>query len=354
MTDATPMHGVISSFAPQSNYAAPPPPLPLPPPQQQQHHQFQSFGAIPPVSTVGPNQVFAALSNLPQQQQLAHIGQLQALAGIQTSSQYTNGHNGQHVSPALSAMQFAPQASAMPAPQAVQVPMNGNVTAPAANSNMLANLLALSMNQAGAANSGAPPAQVQMLQQFIQHLKPEQIAGVIAALSGSNLQAPPPPVGVPPAPPFGHGFGAPPPQGGLLHMPNGVESGRYEAEHIPLPRPRSRSPDFNKRRRQSPPDRRGSPTYAAYDPSGANNESSRAADYDRRGGKGKGRANRNDRNEARRTPPHTQRNRPTSPKSMARSALPKPVDFDPTLSSGFIKGDKIRLDVNIYANLTQS
>jgi protein NRD1 len=322
---------------------------PMPNGHFQQPQYAQSGAAVPPASNVAPNPLLAALGNMPQQPQLAQFAQLQALAGIQPPAPYMNGQNGPQVSQAVPTLPFAPPATA--GAQTLPVPLSANVTAPA-NATPLANMLAFTMNQAGTSNPNVQPAQIQMLQQLAPHMPPETLAGVIRALTSGNPQAamqPPASLPIPPPPPFGPGLVAQQPQDGSSARPNLQESGRNEPEAQSKSRHRSRSPDF-KRRRHSPPERRGSPTYGAYDPATANNGSSKSSEYDRRG-RGKGRGYRNDRNDYRRSPPQAQRNRPISPQNMPRQ---KPVDQDSKLPNGHIKGDFFLKLGSVVTNIAQS
>lgn len=83
-------------------------------------------------------------------------------------------------------------------------------------------------------------------------------------------------------------------------------------------RDRSRSPDYQRRvspSRRSPPNRRESPVYGAYDPNTAVDGSVGRSDRNDRGrGRGKARNGRNDRNEYRQRTPPAQRRQPSPPK----------------------------------------
>lgn len=92
---------------------------------------------------------------------------------------------------------------------------------------------------------------------------------------------------------------------------NGISQQRYEQSDTKM-RDRSRSPEFQhgaSPSRRTPPNRRESPVYGAYDANAAvDGISSRSDRNDRGRGRGKGRGGRNDRNEYRqRTPPAQRR-----------------------------------------------
>lgn len=98
---------------------------------------------------------------------------------------------------------------------------------------------------------------------------------------------------------------------------NGSLQPRFEQNDTKM-RDRSRSPDYQRRvspSRRSPPNRRESPVYGAYDPNTAvdgiaGNRS------DRGRGRGKARGGRNDRNEYRQRTPPAQRRQPSPPKNV--------------------------------------
>jgi protein NRD1 len=101
-------------------------------------------------------------------------------------------------------------------------------------------------------------------------------------------------------------------------------------------RDRSRSPDYNGRRRspmrRSPPNRRESPTYGVYEPNGAQGGSMNRPDRSERGrgGRGRNRGGRNDGNEYRQRSPLQRRHSPGG-------NMPKFVDHDPTLPPDHIR-----------------
>ncbi|KAJ4988997.1 Rpb7-binding protein seb1 [Stagonosporopsis vannaccii] len=101
---------------------------------------------------------------------------------------------------------------------------------------------------------------------------------------------------------------------------NGSLQPRFEQNDLKM-RDRSRSPDYQRRvspSRRSPPNRRESPVYGAYDPSAvADGNASNLPDRNDRGrGRGKARGSRNDRNEYRQRTPPGQRRQPSPPKNV--------------------------------------
>ena len=276
--------------------AAPPPPAPAPAPVL----QAQAAAGAPQAA----NALLAALGLAAPTQQPPNPPAPPQFA--------PNGHN----------VTFPPQPPALPQNGApMGLPYNGNHVAaqpPPSNANPLAALFAglQAAPQASPADQSALAAQISQIQalQALSQLGPDALKTLAAALSGGGLQAPPAPA-------------AQPPQYG--QMPQGNQSyGREDGG--PDPRARSRSPDF-KRRRFSPPKRRDSPTYGAYNPSGPGNNGPRGSEHER-GRRGR-RGGRNDYRQ--RSPPN---NRDRDEDSLPRSHQPKPIGFDNKLPEGHIKG----------------
>ncbi|CAI6329545.1 unnamed protein product [Periconia digitata] len=124
-------------------------------------------------------------------------------------------------------------------------------------------------------------------------------------------------------------------------MQNAAPQDRYEQSSNRY-RDRSRSPDYNGRRRspvrRSPPNRRDSPTYGAYDPNAVNqgNNANRPDRAERGRGRGKNRGGRSDRSEYRqRTPPAQRRQSP--PGNSSQNGSSKFVDWDPNLPPEHIR-----------------
>ncbi|KAF2097101.1 hypothetical protein NA57DRAFT_41681 [Rhizodiscina lignyota] len=164
-------------------------------------------------------------------------------------------------------------------------------------------------------------------------LPPEQIAQVVAALGLPQAPPPPPIPGAASQSMAPAMLGMTPGQGyNGSAMPSApTPDNQYDFKR---PRTRSRSPDY-KRRRVTPPNRRESPVYGVYDPEAAQNEATRANDFDRRGRGGRGR----DRGH-RRSPPGRQADRPPSPRQYNTGAgqmQPKYIKFEPDLPKGHIK-----------------
>jgi protein NRD1 len=286
--------------------AAPPPaPAPAPAPPAQ-------AGAGAPLANNASNALLAALGLAPPTQQPANPPAPMPYA--------QNGHN----------VTFPPQPPALPQNgSAMGLPFNGNHVAPLppqSNTNPLAALF--SGLHGGVPAAPADPnalasqiSQIQMIQTLSQ-LGPDALKTIAAALSGGGLQPPPAPAAQVPA-----SSAVQQPQYG--QMPQGNQSyGREDA--VQDPRARSRSPDF-KRNRFSPPNRRDSPTYGTYDPSGPGNNGPRGSEHER-GRRGR-RGGRNDYRQ--RSPPNA---RDRDEDSHPRSNQPKPIGFDNKLPEGHIKG----------------
>lgn len=257
----------------------------------------------------------------------------------------TNGAAPQPTNPAATALLAALgnfQQPGMPQPQAVlnpasvnPLPVNAPAPAPifpaaapqppASNQNALASLL-----NGGAQAPAVPLAnQLQMLQGLAAQLSPDQLAAIIKMM-GIQLPVAQPQGSAVPPPPFPSASAPPQPQ---FSAPD--QGNQYRGGYDDRSRARSRSPDYN--RRYSPPNRRNSPSYGVYDPSGANNSSQ--ADNDRRG-RGKGRGFRNDYRQ--RSPPLIGRDRPITPQGIQAvvppSNMPKPMGYDPKIPNGKIRG----------------
>jgi protein NRD1 len=284
--------------------AAPPPPAPAPAPVP---HPQAAAGATQNANA-STNALLAALG----------LGQPPQL--LPSAAPMPFAPNGQNVA-------FPPQPPALPQNGAPMGLYNGNHAAappPASNPNPLLAMFASlqAAPQAGPADANALAAQISQLQalQALSQLGPDALKTLAAALSGGGLQPPPAPA-VQPAPP------AQQPQYG--QMPQGNQPYGRE-NNFPDVRARSRSPDFNQRR-SSPPKRRDSPTYGAYDPSAPSNDGPRGGDHER-GRRGR-RGGRNDFRQ--RTPPN---NRDRDTDSLPRSHQPKPIGVDNKLPEGHIKG----------------
>ena len=99
---------------------------------------------------------------------------------------------------------------------------------------------------------------------------------------------------------------------------NGGSQQRFEQNDAQM-RDRSRSPDYRRQAsptRRSPPNRRESPVYGAYDPNAA--VGANATNHQGNGGRGRGKARggRNDRNEYRQRTPPAQRRQPSPPRNV--------------------------------------
>jgi len=188
------------------------------------------------------------------------------------------------------------------------------------------NALASLLN--GGAQGPANPlaSQLQLLQGLATQLSPEQLAAVIQAM-GIQLPAVQPQGNAVPPPPFPPAS-APPAQ--TQYQPPESSQYRYDDRS----RARSRSPDYN--RRYTPPNRRDSPTYGAYDPSGANTQSPQV-DNERRG-RGKGRGSRNDYRQ--RSPPAPRDQIVSNLGAVPPSHMPKPMGFDTKIPNGKIRGTR--------------
>lgn len=126
----------------------------------------------------------------------------------------------------------------------------------------------------------------------------------------------------------------PPP---MVH--NAAPHDRYEQNNDRY-RDRSRSPDYNGRRRsparRSPPNRRDSPTYGVYDPNDNQGNNANRLDRGERGrGRGKNRGGRNDRSEYRQRTPPQRRQSPAG--NTFQNGASKFIDYDPTLPRDHIK-----------------
>lgn len=138
------------------------------------------------------------------------------------------------------------------------------------------------------------------------------------------------------------GIPAAPAQAAALPAPlaqNGAQPERFEQNGSRF-RDRSRSPDYDRRRqspRRSPPMRRNSPTYGAYDPNAAadGNQFDRG---DRGRGRGnKSRAGRNDRNEYRQRSPPPRWASPGGNASAPANGTSKFIEWDPQLPRDHIR-----------------
>ncbi|KAF2463633.1 uncharacterized protein BDR25DRAFT_107458 [Lindgomyces ingoldianus] len=155
-------------------------------------------------------------------------------------------------------------------------------------------------------------------------IPPDQAVHVLAALTTNQSSGPPliPPSSQPPA------AGIAPPV-----APNSAQSNRFEQDGSRY-RDRSRSPDYNRRRnspRRSPPHRRNSPTYDAYDPATRNE-----ANTSHRSERSRGRGRHRSRNEFRQRtppppPPPPQRRQSSPGVTAARHGQPKFLEWDRTL-----------------------
>lgn len=120
---------------------------------------------------------------------------------------------------------------------------------------------------------------------------------------------------------------------------NGGGQQRFEQNDTKM-RDRSRSPDYRRRaspNHRSPPNRRESPVYGAYDPNtvGDGNAANRAERNERGRGRGKARGGRNDRNEYRQRTPPAQRRQPSPPKNVYGQS--RYIEWDQTLPRDNIK-----------------
>jgi protein NRD1 len=185
-------------------------------------------------------------------------------------------------------------------------------------------------HNAQAAAAAAPalpalnPAQLAAVQSVVSanpNITAEQLMQILAAM-GVPLPAATPQVA---AAPVAVSVSQPPPP-----IPPQPQYDTYSSQ-----RDRSRSPDY-KRRRVTPPAKRESPVYGAYDPN-AKSERSGGGEYDRRGEQGRGKGSGRD-NVRKRSPP---RERMASPsiRGVGHAQNPKPFGHDHTLGGGMIRGN---------------
>lgn len=119
---------------------------------------------------------------------------------------------------------------------------------------------------------------------------------------------------------------------------NGVQPDRYEQNGSRF-RDRSRSPDYSRHRqspRRSPPARRDSPTYGAYDPN-AGPEGNAVNRQDGGRGRGRNRGGRNERNDYRQRTPPPRRGSAGNNSNAHQNGSPKFIDWDRTLPRDHIK-----------------
>ncbi|KAF2736811.1 hypothetical protein EJ04DRAFT_550982 [Polyplosphaeria fusca] len=180
----------------------------------------------------------------------------------------------------------------------------------------------------------------EMMQQIVQALASgmipqEQAIPLLAALAqqqaggASMLPAPHQPA-MPPSLPT---------NGQVQTAPNSTQPDRFEQNGVRY-RDRSRSPDYGGRRRfsqdrRSPPNRRDSPTYGAYDPNANVDGNNANRHQDRERGRGRGR-NRG-RNEYRQRTPPAQRRQPSPGPQASRGGQPKFLEWDHNLPRDNIK-----------------
>lgn len=118
---------------------------------------------------------------------------------------------------------------------------------------------------------------------------------------------------------------------------NNAQSDRFEQNGNRY-RDRSRSPDYNRRRqspRRSPPNRRDSPTYGAYDPN-AGAESNVQNRNDRERGRGRGRNRGRGRDEYRQRTPPAERRQP-APGEHLPNTQPKFLEWDHSMPRDHIR-----------------
>ncbi|KAL0258669.1 hypothetical protein SLS55_006169 [Diplodia seriata] len=304
-----------------------------------------------PVASAAPSgtvSLLASLANVGKQQTATPTQNVQ----YQNSAQYVTPTQPQqqNVGPALTA---PPMPSYVPQPngQGNAAPASAAAPAPAVPVNPL-------MPQAFQSMPGGNEAFMQFIGSLVQQgWSPEQIAQVIAAMSG-NAQGLP---GVPGMPAATQPPQAAPAQNGFAQMaPNGhVQAApdyrsREDPRDFDRSRDRSRSPG-SKHRRSPPVNRRESPTYGAYDPyippgapdgpgggpGSANGQPSSEHGGNRRGG----RKNRRNRDKHRNSPAvqqqqqqqqQSQQQRSTSASTNTNSR-PKYIQHDPNLPRGNIK-----------------
>ncbi|KAJ4289813.1 hypothetical protein N0V90_011144 [Kalmusia sp. IMI 367209] len=190
------------------------------------------------------------------------------------------------------------------------------------------------VNNQSSGNPAQPAGVQELAAQILQAMQngaisPEQglqVLNTLAAAQNSGVPFPPPqPVAASQVPP----------------IQNGVQLERFEQNGSRF-RDRSRSPDFGHRRqspRRSPPLRRDSPTYGAYDPNAGaeGNALNRNDRSERARGRGRNRGGRNDRNEYRQRTPPPGRPSPVSNANAHHNGSSKFIDWDRSLPRDHIK-----------------